>query len=71
MEIIKQNSFTYLHSEAFLNRPSIILVPLRERYSLAHPNDRAPRFRTHMSPTLPYNCSNDGGGGSDGGGGQS
>jgi len=31
----------------------IIVRPPVERYSLAHPNDRALRFRTKISPTLP------------------
>lgn len=30
-----------------------IVISPRERYSLAHPNDRAPRYRTQSSPTLP------------------
>jgi len=38
-----------------------MLVPLRKRYLLAHPNDRALRFRTQITSTLPYTCSNDSG----------
>lgn len=39
-----------------------ILPPPRERYLLVHPNDRVPRSRTQIFPTLPYSCSNDGSG---------
>jgi len=33
---------------------------MREHYSFAHPNERAPRFHTQIFSTLPYSCSNDG-----------